>query len=392
MSKLRGLLIAVFAAAALLAMGAFGWGVLAGRQETRVQSSVIGALPTADSANFERVMGPRELVFPRDHGPHPTFQTEWWYYTGSLQGEDGRRFGYQLTFFRRGAGPGDWREARASAWAANHVYMAHFTVTDVQAGSFFAYERFERGAAGLAGAQGEPAFQVWLRDWSVEQTGAGEYHLRAGEGDVAVDLRLVDGKGITLQGDRGYSRKGPEPGNASLYYSQTRLETEGTLTIGQKAYAVSGSSWMDREISTSALSEGQVGWDWFALQLDDGSELMVYIIRDRKGEASVYSSGMFVDADGTATALAYDNFEIRPEGVWRSPHSGGEYPARWHVSVPALALDLTVTPLVADQELNLSVTYWEGAVQVAGERAGKPLSGYGYVELTGYADSLEGDV
>jgi len=193
-----------------------------------------------------------------------------------------------------------------------------------------------------------------------------------------------------LQGDRGYSQKGPEPGNASLYYSQTRLESQGIITIGQQTYQVFGLSWLDREISTSALGQGQVGWDWFALQLDDGSELMAYTLRRSDGSIDAFSRGTIIDPDGRTVFLGKEDFRVEPQATWRSPHSGGEYPSMWIIEVPERGIRLQVNPLLADQELNLSFRYWEGAVQVSGSNAQGEVSGYGYVELTGYAQSMEG--
>ena len=341
---------------------------------------------------FERAEGPPSFEFPRDHGPHPDFQTEWWYYTGNLEGADGRRFGYQLTFFRRAVRPAAERIARESDWSAEQIYLAHFAFADVSGGKFHAFERFERGAAGLAGASVDPLYRVWLHDWQVEQTGGDTFDLQAQAGEVALALTLTDRKGIILQGDRGYSRKGAEPGNASLYYSQTRLESTGTITVAGETIPVTGLSWLDREISTSVLSEGQVGWDWFAIQLDDGSEMMLFHIRNKDGSIAEYSQGTFIAPDGTTTPLTREDFTLTPEATWRSPHSGGVYPSRWRVQVPGQNIDLRVEPLLADQELQVSVIYWEGAVRISGTRGGEQVNGYGYTELTGYAQSLEGDV
>jgi predicted secreted hydrolase len=252
-----------------------------------------------------------------------------------------------------------------------------------------AYERLSRGAAGLAGAEAAP-FQVWLEDWSVEEVEAGIYRLTAEQDGIGLDLRLVDRKGPVLQGDRGYSQKGPEPGNASYYYSLTRLESSGTIQVSGAEYAVEGLSWMDHEFSTSALSAGQVGWDWFSIQLDDGCELMLFELRRADGSIDPYSSGTFVAPDGSTTHLAEGDFTLTVERTWHSPHSGAEYPAGWAINMPALGLALRVEPYLADQELNVSYTYWEGAVGVSGERDGQPVAGTGYVELTGYAESMQG--
>jgi predicted secreted hydrolase len=358
------------------------------------------AAAAAPVEGYARAEGPQPLVFPQDHGPHPDFQTEWWYYTGNLETESGRHFGYQLTFFRRALLAPDQRVDRASDWAADQIYLAHFTLSDVTAGRFQAFERFARGAAGIAGAQ-SPPYQVWLQDWSVEQVDAdviragidpdGVYRLRAAEQGISLDLLLTDTKGPVLQGERGYSRKGPEPGNASFYISQTRLASLGTVQAGGESFAVSGNSWMDHEFSTSALSEGQVGWDWFALQLDDGSELMVFHIRRADGSADPFSSGTLILPDGNTQHLSREDFQIDPQGTWRSPHTGAEYPAGWRVAVPAAGLSLEIEPYLADQELNVSYSYWEGAVRISGQSGGLPVGGSGYVELTGYAGSLEGE-
>jgi predicted secreted hydrolase len=339
---------------------------------------------------FARAEGPQPLVFPEDHGPHPDYQTEWWYYTGNLETADGRHFGYQLTFFRRALLPPDQRVDRLSEWGTDQVYLAHFTLTDVAAGRFQAFERYARGAAGIAGAQ-SPPYRVWLQDWSVEQTGPDEYRLQASEGDIHLDLLLSDTKGPVLQGDQGYSRKGPEPGNASFYISQTRLASRGTVQVAGETFDVQGSSWMDHEFSTSALSAGQVGWDWFALQLDDGSELMVFHIRRDDGSPDPFSSGTLVQPDGSTRHLSQEDFKIETAGSWRSPHTGADYPSGWRVTIPSAGLSLEIEPYLADQELNVSYSYWEGAVRIAGQAGGKPVQGSGYVELTGYAGSIEGE-
>ena len=357
------------------------------REEPQVQSRLLA--PAEQAGGFLRVYEPAPIEFPLAHGPHPDYQTEWWYYTGNLQTADGRRFGYQLTFFRRALVPPALRTERPSAWAVDQVYMAHLALTDIAGKRHQTTERFARGAAGLAGAQSVP-YRVWLEDWSVEQMGSGAVRLRAAQGEIALDLLLTDRKGPTLQGDRGYSPKGPDPGDASYYYSLTRLETSGSVRLGDTTNTVSGLSWMDHEWSTTALAADQVGWDWFSIQLDDGSELMAFQLRKTDGSVDPLSSGTFIDAAGSATHLSCDQFEIRVDSTWRSPRSGATYPARWTVSVPSEGLILSIGPYLAAQELTLSFTYWEGAVQVTGRRAGLSVSGSGYVELTGYAESMQG--
>jgi predicted secreted hydrolase len=373
---------------ALALLGLAAW--LAWPKAQPAASGGLVALQTSPAAGFARADGPRALAFPRDFGPHPEFQTEWWYTTGNLAAADGRRFGFELTFFRRSLlPPQDW-PTRGSDWAANQVYLAHFTLSDVQAGSFRYFERSERGAAGLAGATVEPGYQVWLGNWKVAQTGAKNYHLEAQQGDVQVSLELTDIKGPVLEGIDGYSQKGADPGNASYYTSQTRLESRGTVTSGGQRFNVTGSSWMDHEYSTSALAADQVGWDWFALQLNDGSELMVYVMRKADGSSDLYSQGTLIAADGSTRRLTRDEFRVTPQARWKSPHSGADYPAAWRVEVPSAQLDVQVKPLLADQELRLSFTYWEGAVEISGMKEGKSVGGVGYVELTGYGKSYNG--
>jgi predicted secreted hydrolase len=214
--------------------------------------------------------------------------------------------------------------------------------------------------------------------------------MRAAQEGLALDLTLVEHKGPILHGNRGYSPKGPMPGNASYYYSLTRLETSGTVQVGDTSYQVSGLSWMDHEWSTSGLSADQVGWDWFSVQLDDGSELMVFQLRKADGSIDPFSSGTYVAEDGSTRHLARDAFEIRVEDTWRSPHTGAIYPARWTVTVPVVDLVLEIEPHLADQELTVAYSYWEGAVRIEGERAGQAVRGNGYVEMTGYAGSMQG--
>jgi predicted secreted hydrolase len=349
----------------------------------RVTLSVAGVLAGPDDAGFARALGPRPLEFPPDHGPHPAFRTEWWYYTGNLTTADGLRFGFQLTFFRIGltAAP----VAGDSAWRASQVYMAHLALTDVAGRRFYAFERIERDALGLAGATTEP-FRVWVDDWSAAAPGpaASPVRLRAADGQVAIDLVLRSQKGIVLEGERGLSRKGPEPGNASYYYSLTRLATRGVITVGAQAHQVSGSSWLDREWSTSALGPDEVGWDWFALQLADGRDLMFYRLRRRDGSADAFSAGTLVLPDGSTRPLARDDVELGTLGIWRSPGTGVLYPSGWRIRVPRAGLELDLHPCLPDQELDLGVRYWEGAVDVSGQGAGQPIAGVGYVELTGY--------
>jgi predicted secreted hydrolase len=348
------------------------------------QSSAVQSAGGIATAGFAHASAPRKFVFPQDHGPHPEYAIEWWYYTGNLDTAQGRHFGYQLTFFRIGLTPTP--VARASDFATSNIYMAHFALTDVANKKFYAFERFSRGAAGLAGAQGQP-FRVWLEDWDAAGAGADgtPMRLKVAQDGVAIDLTLAGGKPIVLQGDHGLSQKSDEPGNASYYYSLTRMPTSGSIRVGADTSDVSGLSWMDREWSTSALGPNAVGWDWLAVQLSDGRELAYARLRNAAG-ATIYSDGTLVDPAGNTRRLARSEVSLEATGEWTSPRSGGRYPAAWRLRVASQALDLTLTPYLADQELPLTTVYWEGAVKIEGSAAGTPIGGSGYVELTGYGE------
>jgi len=356
--------------------------------EAEMRTSLISEvdLPTG----FQQADGKKSLKFPADLGPHTGYQTEWWYYTGNLETKSGRNFGYQLTFFRRALVPSGDRQIRDSYWASDQVYMAHFAISDPVSGDHYAYERFSRAGAGLAGAAAEP-FQVWLENWQVQQTDVNMYHLTAQNADIEIDLELQDVKKPILHGDQGYSRKGPQPGNASYYFSQTRLVSSGWIGIKGEQFFVDGLSWMDHEFSSSALSSGQTGWDWFSIQLDEGSELMLFLIRRADGTIDPHSSGTLIHPNGSTQSLHLDDFEIIIEDTWRSQKTGAEYPVQWTIQVPDEDLVLFLTPYMLDQEMDLSYAYWEGAVEVSGLYQGQQVLGSGFVEMTGYAESIEGE-
>ena len=351
-------------------------------EEPAAQTSQLADLLGSDAdPAFARAIAPRAFVFPEDHGPHPEFRNEWWYVTGNLDDEDGERFGFELTIFRFALTPSV--APSESAWRTNQVYIAHLAVTDADNERFYVAQRYSRGALGLAGAQAAP-FRVWIDDWEMAEE-ADAWHLVANDEGFGIDLELRALKPPVLNGIDGLSQKSADPSNASYYYSITRLQTKGSLRIGENDFTVSGLSWLDREWSTSALAADQVGWDWFALQLDDGSDLMIYGLCLQDGTRDPASAGTFVDANGVTTHLAYDDVEIDVLEEWSSPE-GGHYPSRWLLRVPRFGLELDVTPTISDQELFTTVRYWEGAVDVTGEHDMKPVEGRGYVELTGYAE------
>jgi predicted secreted hydrolase len=338
----------------------------------------------------------RAFQFPRDHGSHPEYQTEWWYYSGHLTARDGAAFGYQLTFFRVALGRPD-PQAR-SAWRTNTVYFAHLALSDAARGSFRFEEKAGRGALNLAGA--EPGkLKVWVDDWQAEQEGqegqegreADTHHLRArGEG-LALDLSLTPLKPPALHGQVGFSRKAAASEAASYYYSLPRLKTRGQLTLGGRTLAVTGLSWMDHEFFTSSMAPNLVGWDWFALQLNDGWDVMLYLLRHRDGTLDPASAGTLVDPQGNVRHLKGSEFKVQAAGSWKSPHTGVSYPARWQITIPGAGYELNLTPTLADQEIRAGapkVIYWEGEVGVQGRKSGSPVSGQGFVELTGYAGAM----
>jgi predicted secreted hydrolase len=345
-------------------------------------------LSSPDVDGYLRADAPREFRFPTDHGPHEGFRTEWWYFTGNLADGAGRRFGYQLTFFRSALTSKP--ATRESKLGADHAWMAHFTLGDVEAGRFRSFERFSREASGLAGANSAPP-SVFLRDWCMEVDAAGSsFALRARESGAAIELRLVPSKPEVLHGENGLSRKSVEEGNASYYYSLTRMATTGSVEVDGKSFTIEGDSWMDREWMTSALAAEQVGWDWFALQLDDGTELMWYSLRRRDGSIDPFSAGSFIDEQGARRALSPADVKLQFARSWTSPRSQAVYPADWTLSIAELGLELQITPLLADQELDVGFKYWEGAVEVRGSRAGDEVRGRGFVELVGYGDQRPG--
>lgn len=342
----------------------------------------------ASSHQFPPATPGYHFQFPHDHGAHPTYRTEWWYYTGHVQTIDGRRFGYELTFFRR-AIPPDTVKTLPSQWSITQLYLGHFAVTDIGGQRFHFSEKVSRAGLGKAGAS-DTQLQVWIDDWHARGASDGTHTqtLAARDGGAALSLTLEPIKPVVIHGEDGISRKGMEPGQASHYYSLTRLATTGQLTIGQDSFDVTGTSWMDHEFGSADLEPDLVGWDWFSIQLADRSEVMLYALRRRDGSSDPVSSGTLVSPDGWTRSVHRADFTIEVTGSWTSPTSRAVYPNKWRITVPSLDLTLDVTPLLADQELRTSrstqVTYWEGAVAITGTKQGRPVTGQGYVELTGY--------
>ena len=381
---MRTLVLILGTLLAVMIAGAFWFG-----QENKPLEATINMAEifSADLEGYDRAYGPRPIEFPRDHGAHPNFKLEWWYYTGNLKTESGRRFGYQFTIFRNALAPIDSLSGSSSStWRTNQLYFSHFTVSDIENEAFYAFERFSRGAAGLAGVQAAP-FRAWVESWNVSQVGSSmpPMRIQASQDNVSIDVSMDLAKPIVLQGNDGYSPKGTTPGNASYYYSMPRLKTEGTVTINEEEFKVEGLSWMDREWSTGLLTEEQEGWDWFSIQLEEGRDIMYGVMRAKSDDVSPYSDGTLIARDGSKRQLERGEVVLDVLDTWESPR-GGTYPSKWRMQLVSEGLDLYIEPYFNDQELNIATRYWEGAVRIEGTEDGVPVSGSGYVELVGYAD------
>jgi predicted secreted hydrolase len=347
-----------------------------------------GAAPAADP--WRQASRDYLVRLPADHVSHPAYRIEWWYYTGNLENDRGRRFGYQITFFRIGI---DQAPVNPSTWSVRDLLMAHIAVTDAQGGRHLFAERVSRAGVGWAGAS-QRDLRVWNEDWEVRLE-YGRHRLQARDPRFAIDLLAAEDRPPVLHGDLGFSQKGSSVGNATHYYSLTRMPTQGFLTLDGERFAVTGDSWMDHEFGTSFLEKNQQGWDWFSLQLADGSDLMLFQLRRADGSLDPQSSGTLARPGQPSRRLAAADFTLTPGRLWTSPVSQARYPVVWRVSVPGEKLDLRVRPMIDAQELNgarSGVSYWEGAIEVDGTRQDQPIAGRGYLEMTGYAGRALGEL
>jgi predicted secreted hydrolase len=362
--------------------------------------TLVSFTPTLLSQDFKRALPGRIFSFPQDHFSHPEFKTEWWYYSGHVQTQEKRSFGYQLTFFRTGL-TRDTKNQK-SKWSIQDLYFGHLAITDESKKKFEYREKISRGSLGEAGASpykaGEKTFRIWIENWSVEGKDPSMQHhsLKAGDKNFGIELMLTPEKNPVIHGQNGISQKAEGEGYASHYYSIPRLKTEGKIFSQHKEIPVQGMSWMDHEFGSSQLRDYQVGWDWFSIQLNKGMELMFYQIRQKDGKIDPYSSGTIIFADGTSQHLSKKEFQIEVLDKWKSSKSGAMYPSRWRIKVPGHQIELTLSPTVKNQELitteSTRVTYWEGSVKIEGKYQGDPVKGMGYAELTGYANSLSGKI
>jgi predicted secreted hydrolase len=357
-------------------------------------AAINGCDPCGAQAGEEwlQAVEPRTWNFPRDHGAHPAYRTEWWYFTGNLSDDSDRQFGYQLTFFRFGV-RGEV-EIEGNPWQVRDLSMAHFTVTNVEKNIFSVAERISRAGPGLAGARTD-RMEVWIFNWSAVMKES-VIVLEARDGAMELNLTLRPEKPLVFHGGNGLSKKGSGPGQASYYTSFTNLETRGFLRMGENGSPreVNGTSWFDHEFGSNQLAQDQEGWDWFSLHLSDERDLMLYVLRKTGGTVEPASSGTLVEKDGTARHLPLKEISLEVLDRWESPASGGTYPSRWKIRIPACNIELFIAPLVQNQELltneSTGIVYWEGAVGGEGTSKGQKVTAEGYVELTGYAGSMGG--
>jgi predicted secreted hydrolase len=332
-----------------------------------------------------------QYEFPRDNFNHPDFQTEWWYYTGNVKDPSGHEFGFELTFFRKALTRG---AQKPSNWSAPDVYMAHLALSDISGGKFFHHERLNRAGPGIAGVNAETA-RIWNGNWQIQWIGNTQ-NLQAFSDDFALQLTFESQKPPVIHGIGGVSQKSAGPGHASHYISLTRLIVKGDIEVQGKKFTVNGTAWMDHEFFTHQLNADQVGWDWFSLQLDNNTELMLFRLQLKDGSDDPFSSGTYIDATGKTTHLTQKDFDLQPLGnTWTSDSDHAVYPIRWQVNVPSLRINLDITTPLKQQELAgknpLSPSYWEGAIRIAGTRDASPIGGVGYLEMTGYDRPVQMD-
>ena len=345
------------------------------------------AEPSRTADGYMEATAPWDWHFPSDHGRHDGFKTEWWYFTGNVSDSSGRPFGFELTFFRTALTPQTIQ--RKSGWALRDLYFAHGAISDLRDKIFLFKDRIERGRPGFAWAD-DAKLDVTLLDWVAQSDDRNDIHLVSKSDDFAIDLTCAPGRGPILEGPAGVNRKGPTIEQASYYYSMTRLPTTGTLSVKGQTFGVSGQTWMDHEFSSNALSADQVGWDWMGLNLADGNDLMVYRMRNKTG-GNNYLSATLIPPQGPPQYLNATQLALTGDDPWTSQESGGTYPQRWRLRAGPLG-DLTIQSAMPGQELltgdTTHVDYFEGSCRVT-DANGKP-DGQGYLEMTGYANSVPG--
>ncbi len=408
-----------FAAIAVV-IGTVSTAFLDGAEPSAPAAPVVKSWQAPSGGEWRKALPGWEYQFPRDHFAHPDFQTEWWYFTGNLRAKTDpqERYGFQVTLFRQGViPPGDWQDAEPkSRWLKSSFYFAHLALSDLKRKKHYREQKVARGVFGEAGNelytpspdnpgqnQERTARLAWIEDWEVRAVYRDSISLEGGnaliryettgrmEDGTELQLRLTPTQRPIFHGKDGVSQKAAGKGRASHYYSWCRLKVEGTVQPGDQSepIQVEGEGWFDQEWATNQLGENQAGWDWFSLQLDDGSELMIYQMRLADGGVDPASKGTFVSPEVDSQMVTFQEYTLTPAKPWLSPETGGAYPQEWRVEIPKLELDLTVRTTFPEQEMDFPpVAYWEGAVILEGSRAGKPVAGRGYMELTGYAEAL----
>lgn len=325
---------------------------------------------------FQSDLNKSIFTFPQDHSVHEEKTTEWWYYTGHLH-QNNRQFGYELTFFRVKAPSGD----------SPPIIFAHFAISDIQNLKFYHEERMYRPLGGVSGYKIQP-FEIWVTDWKIiiERN---KHYLYAKNKNIELNLELTENKPPIAHGNKGKSYKSDHNQDFSYYYSITNLKTKGQLRINNNSFPVSGTSWMDHEWMTLDSRDITVtNWDWFSIQLDNNTEIMFYIIKDKKKTIQNVSCGTIIFPNGNKEFLALKEVDIKVLKQWTSTNTQKTYPAQWKLEIPKYKAKLILKPFMNNQELYNNqfskITYWEGAVSVSGTFKEKQVKGNAYIELTGY--------
>ncbi|HUL14934.1 MAG TPA: lipocalin-like domain-containing protein [Terriglobales bacterium] len=358
-------------------------------RSSAVAIALVLFIAPAGEAQYKEALPGYHYEFPRDYFDHPEYQTEWWYTTGNVKTADGRRFGFELTFFREGVSRD---AAKTNAWDVRDLYLAHLALSDLDGGKFHHTERLNRAGPGIAGAS-EKEGRVWNGNWKIAWKG-GEQELDAVSEEFSLHFKLRPEKAPVIEGVNGVSQKAEGAGRASHYISLTRLDTKGEITLHGKEFSVSGLAWMDHEFFTHQLEANQIGWDWMSIQLQDKTELMLFRIRGKDGTIGRFSAGTFVEASGRTEHLSASDFQMEPAGrTWTSPATGATYPMEWKLSVPKLGVELSVTTPLASQEMtgtsSVAPNYWEGAIELNGTKGAERIAGVGYLEMTGYDRAVQ---
>jgi len=346
---------------------------------------VLAIFPAFDTPYRVALPGYR-YEFPRDFFAHPEFQTEWWYATGNVKTADGHEFGFELTFFRQAVSRDETKTT--NEWDVKDLYLAHLALSDLDGGHFYHAERVNRAGPGIAGIDPQSG-RVWNGNWTAVWKKDGTQEIAAQGEQFQIAFALKSEKSPVIHGENGVSQKAEGAGKASHYFSQTRLDTNGTILLNGKHYNVTGLSWMDHEFFTHQLTADQVGWNWFSIQLEDRTELMLFILRRKDGTIDRYSAGTYVNSEGISYHLANTDFALTAHGeAWKSPATGASYPLHWKISVPKLSIALEAQTKLPQQELpgstKLAPSYWEGAMEFSGTHGNSSLRGVGYLEMTGY--------